>query len=51
MELEEKLKERIAEIHCKMDIKVKVDALKEEINKENAITVELVSQIAREQEI
>ena len=48
MELEEKLKERMAEIHCKMDIK---DALKEEINKENAITVEIVSQIAREQEI
>ncbi len=29
MELEEKLKERMAEIHCKMDIKAKVDALKE----------------------
>lgn len=41
----------MAEIHCKMDIKAKVDSLKEEINKENSITVELVAEIARDQEI
>jgi len=39
----------MTEINFKLDIKSKVDALKEEINQENTLTVEAVNEITKQQ--
>lgn len=41
----------MVQINSKLDIKGRVDGLKEEINKQNSITVEYVNEMAREKEI
>jgi signal transduction histidine kinase len=41
----------LTEINFKYDIKSKVEALKEEINQENTLTVEAVTEMARQQEV
>ena len=51
IELEEKLKERMVEIHFKNDIKAKVQNLKDQIDQQNSITVEAVNSIAQGKEI
>lgn len=51
MELQEKLKQRMTEISSKMDVKHKVEDLKEEIAKENGLSIQAVAEIARNKEI
>lgn len=51
MELQEKLRERIVEINQKNNIKEKVNDVKEDINKQNSMTVETVQQITRNREV
>lgn len=48
MDLEEKLKERMIELQSKLNMRNKVEDLKEAINKENSLTVENVTAFAKE---